>query len=172
VRWRSLLVGLTVLLALLASATARLFIWPAAGVPNRVNAVLLPAGPGAPLSTAVRLARVHHAEFLLVSQGHEGYGGPCPRPVPGIRLICFDPDPATTQGEAEFAGRLARKYHWQSILLVTITPQVWRARQRMQRCFSGSVYATGAGIAWSSWPYQIAYEWGATVKMLVFQRAC
>jgi len=57
-------------------------------------------------------------------------------------------------------------------MLVTITPQEWRARLRMRRCFSGSVYVTGAGIPWHSWPYQIAYAWGATIKMLVFQRAC
>ena len=34
-----------------------------------------------------------------------GYG--CPRPVSGVRLICFNPDPGTTQGEAEYIGQLA-----------------------------------------------------------------
>jgi hypothetical protein len=40
-------------------------------------------------------------------------------------------------GESEFAGRLARKYHWQSMVLVTTTPQDTRARLRVERCFSG-----------------------------------
>jgi hypothetical protein len=163
---------MTVLLALFVSATARLFIWPADDNPRRVDAVVLLAGPDAPLGAAVHLARTFRAEYLVVSQGHEGYGGLCPPPVPRVRLICFDPEPATTRGEAQYAGRLARKLRWHSIMLVTITPQEWRARQRMQRCFDGSVYATGAGIPLYSWPYQIAYQWGATVKMLVFQRAC
>ena len=163
---------LAVALAIFAGATARLFVWPGSGAPSRVDAVLMMAGPDAPLSTAVRLARMHKARFLLISRGHEGYGGPCPQPVPRVRLICFEPDPATTQGEAEYAGRLARKYHWRSIMLVTITPQEWRARQRMGRCFRGSVYGAAGGIPWYSWPYQIAYEWGATVKMLVVQREC
>jgi len=57
-------------------------------------------------------------------------------------------------------------------MVVTITPHEWRARQLMQRCFNGSVYAAGTGIPLSSWPYQIAYEWGATIKMLVFVRGC
>jgi hypothetical protein len=54
-----------------------------------------------------------------------------------VHVICFDPNPATTTGEAEFVGRLARKYHWQSIALVTITPQDSRARLRVERCFKG-----------------------------------
>ena len=39
----------------------------------------------------------------------------------GVRLICFNPSPGTTQGEAEFVGRLARKYYWHSVAVVTIT---------------------------------------------------
>ena len=29
-----------------------------------------------------------------------------------------------------------------------------------------------APLSLSAWPYQIAYEWGAFVKALVFQRGC
>ncbi len=87
-------------------------------------------------------------------------------------MICFDPSPATTRGEAEFAGRLARKYHWRSIALVTTTAQDTRARLRMERCFSGPVYVMTAPMTLASWPYQIAYEWGALGKALVIQRGC
>lgn len=153
-------------------ATARLFIWPASGMPASVDAIVMPAGPYAPLTVAIHLARAHRAKFLVISRGHEGYGGPCPPPVPRVRLICFDPNPATTQGEAEYVGRLARKYEWRSIAVVTITPQAWRALERVRRCFGGSAYGVVAGIPWYSWPYQIAYEWGASIKMLVLQRAC
>jgi hypothetical protein len=89
-----------------------------------------------------------------------------------VTFICFDPDPTNTMGEAEFVGRLARKYRWQSVALVTITPQDSRARLRVARCFAGPVYAMTAPVPLSSWPYQIAYEWGALVKALVFQRSC
>jgi hypothetical protein len=87
-------------------------------------------------------------------------------------LICFNPSPPTTQGEAEFVGRLARKYHWQSIAVVAITTQDSRARLRVERCFPGRVYVVTAPIRLSTWPYQIAYEWAALVKALVFQRGC
>ena len=37
---------------------------------------------------------------------------------------------------------------------------------------SGHVYVMTASIPWKLWPYELAYEWGATVKALVFNRSC
>jgi uncharacterized SAM-binding protein YcdF (DUF218 family) len=87
-------------------------------------------------------------------------------------VICFNPSPDTTQGEAEYAARLARQYHWHSIALVTITPQDSRARLRMERCFGGHVYVMPAPIRLRLWPYELAYEWGATIKALTVSRSC
>jgi len=47
-----------------------------------------------------------------------------------------------------------------------------RARLRVERCFAGPVYVMTAPLSPSAWPYQIAYEWGALVKALIFQRSC
>jgi hypothetical protein len=154
------------------AATARLFIWPDQGMPSRVDAIVMLDSPGHPLKFAVRLAAQHRAPFLVVSQGTPASRDPCPRQVPGVTLVCFNPVPPTTQGEAEFVGRLARKYHWQSIALVAITPQDTRARLRVERCFPGDVYVVTAPIRPSIWPYQIAYEWAALVKALVIQPGC
>ncbi len=96
----------------------------------------------------------------------------CPRPIPGVRVICFNPAPATTRGEAEYVSRLAKTYHWRSVAVVTITPQDSRARLRIERCFAGPVYVVTTPIALTSWPYQIAYQWGALIKALVVQRGC
>jgi uncharacterized SAM-binding protein YcdF (DUF218 family) len=141
-------------------------------MPAHASAIVMLAGPGNRLPAALRLARERRAPFLVVSRGFEGYGGPCPRPVPGVRLICFEPRPASTRGEAEYAGRLARKYHWQSVTLVTTTMQDPRARQRLERCFPGRGDVVTVGLPWTSWPGQIAYEWAATIKMLAWQRSC
>ena len=121
---------------------------------------------------ALQLAREHRAPVLVVSRGWQGYGGPCPPPVPGVKLICFDPDPGNTRGEAEFVGRLSRQYHWRSVVLVTINAQDTRARILVGRCFTGSIHAVTASLPMSNWPYQIAYGWGALVKALVLHRAC
>jgi hypothetical protein len=152
--------------------TARLFVWPAQGMPARVSAIVMLAGPGDRLPLALQLARSHRAPVLVVSQGQHGYGGPCPSPTPGVTLICFDPDPGNTRGEAEFVGRLAKRYHWNSIVVVTAREQDTRARIVMARCFGGSIYAIAASLPLTRWPYQIAYEWGALFKALVLYRSC
>jgi len=165
---------LAVMVIALAAATARLFVWPERGMPARVSAIVMFNGPGDRLDTALDLAWQHRAPFVVIARGSDywGHGSVCAPRIPGVTVICFNPDPATTQGEAEFVGRLARKYHWQSVALVTITPQDTRARLRVGRCFAGPVYVMTAPMPRSAWPYQIAYEWGALVKALIFQRSC
>ena len=111
------------LLVVLAGVTARLFVWPTEGMPPRVDAIVMLAGPGNRLPVALWLAREKRAPLLVVSEGWQGYGGPCPPAVPGVKLVCFDPDPGDTRGEAEFAGRLAREDHWSSVVMVTTTSQ-------------------------------------------------
>jgi uncharacterized SAM-binding protein YcdF (DUF218 family) len=169
---RLLLAGIVAAFVLFCAATARLFIWPTSGMPAHVDAIVMLAGPGDRPKTALRLASERRAPFLVVSRGFNGYGGPCPAPVPPVKLICFEPSPASTQGEAEFAGRLARRHHWHSVTLVTSTVQDSRARQRMQHCFAGHVYVVTVGLPRYSWPTQIAHEWAATIKMVAWQRGC
>jgi uncharacterized SAM-binding protein YcdF (DUF218 family) len=154
------------------AATARLFVWPAQGMPSRVSAIVVLAGPGGRLSVALDLARQHRAPMLVVSQGQHGYGGSCPAPTPGVKLICFDPNPGNTRGEAEFVGRLASRYHWTSVVLVSSRAQDTRARLIVRRCFGGHVYVTTGTLPLSDWPYQIAYEWAALFKALVLYRGC
>ena len=174
ITWRTMLLALATAVAVFAAATARLFIWPAEGMPNRVSAIVMLAGPGNQLNRAVDLAREHRAPFLVISLGTPQSGNRCPPRIPDVTLICFNPVPASTQGEAEFVGKLARSHRWRSVVLVTITPQDTRARLRIARCFPGRVYAVTAPPAPSetNWPYQIAYQWGALLKALIFQRSC
>lgn len=171
-RWRRFAVTLAVIVIAALAATARLFVWPDQGMPPKVDAIVSLDTPGGTLDAALRLAGQHRAPFLVISLGtpESGYG--CPRPIAGVTLICFNPSPGTTQGEAEFVGRLARKHHWHSVAVVTITPQDSRARLRIERCFAGPVYVVPTPIALISWPYQITYEWGALTKALVAQRSC
>jgi hypothetical protein len=148
---RRVLIAFIMVVLLLFGATARLFIWPAQGMPPKVDAIVELAAQDDPLGAALR---------------H------CPRPVPGVELVCFYPSPATTQGEAEFAARLAARRHWSSLVLVTTTPQATRARLRLERCFPGHIYVVTSPIPLGGWPHEIAYEWGALLKALLFQRAC
>jgi len=170
--WRRVLAVIAVIVVAFCAVTARLFVWPAQGMPDRVSAIVMLAGPGDRLPVALDLARQHRAPVLVVSRGNQGYGGPCPSPVPGVKLICFEPDPATTQGEAKALGRMARQFRWSSVVLVTTRTQDTRARIITERCFSGSTYVATAPLPLSSWPYEITYGWGALFKALFVVRTC
>src|ERR1035441_8639324 len=126
---RLIAVVLAVGLAAFCAATARLFMFPARGMPARVDAIVMLADQGDRYHEALELARQHRAPYLAISLGassSSGQGTQCAAAIPQVKVICFAPDLATTQGEAEYAGRLAAKYHWHSVALVTITPQAWR----------------------------------------------
>ena len=170
--WRKVITAVVALIVAFGALTAWLLVWPARGMPARVSAIVLLAGPGYRMPVALRLASEHRAAVLVVSQGSHGYGSPCPPPLPGVKIICFDPNPGNTRGEAEFVGQLADRYHWTSITLVTSRAQDTRARILVRRCFGGSIYVTTTSLPWDSWPYQIAYAWGAIFKALVLYRAC
>lgn len=167
-------VALVISVMTVSAATVRLFIWPDRGMPAHVSAIVMLNGPGDRLGTALDLAWQHRAPFVVISRGspYWGHGSVCAPSIPHVQVICFDPSPATTRGEAELVERLARKYHWTSLVLVTLTPQDTRARLRVERCFAGPVYVVTTSPSWYVWPYEIAYEWAATVKALIFQRSC
>ena len=180
-RRRVIAAALAVILAAFCATTARLFVFPARGMPAHVDAIVMLGGRGDRFHEALQLAYQHRAPYLVISLG-SSFPGPerqgsrlvfrCGPPIPRVTVLCFPPDPATTQGEAEEVGRLAARYHWRSVVLVTITPQDSRARLRVERCFSGQVYVMTGSIPAYGWPYEIAYEWAATIKALIFQRSC
>ena len=162
------------MLASLALTTGRMFVWPPQGMPARVDAIVMLNGPGNRLDAALALAWAHRAPMIVISRGSPrwGHGSVCAPKIPGVKVICFDPHPSTTRGEAEFAGQLARRYHWRSVVLVATTPQDTRARLRLGRCFPGRIYVVNAPLPAGQWPAAIAYEWAATMKALLFQRSC
>src|ERR1700734_3578247 len=135
--WRRAFVALAAVIIALSVLTARLFVWPAQGMPAQVSAIVMLAGPGDRLPVALQLAREHRAPVLVVSRGWMGYGGPCPPPIAGVRTLCFNPDPGNTRGEAEYVGALARRNDWRSLIVVAIRPQAVRAQLLFSRCFNG-----------------------------------
>jgi uncharacterized SAM-binding protein YcdF (DUF218 family) len=161
-----------VLVVIFAVATGRLFIWPARGMPAHVDAIVVLGGPGDRLGRGLELVHQDRAPVLAISEGLDVPPSLCRSQSRAPQVICFQPQPVTTQGEAEFAGRLAAKYHWRSIVLVTTPDQDTRARLRFERCFDGGLYVVTTPLPASLWFYQIAYQWAATAKALVLQRSC
>jgi hypothetical protein len=97
-RWRRAFAAVLLVVIVCGLVTARLLVWPAQGMPTRVSAIAMLAGPGDRLPVALTLAREHRVPVLVISRGYNGYGGPCPAQTPGAKLICFDPVPPTASG--------------------------------------------------------------------------
>ena len=174
-RWHIVSV-VVVLVAAFCVATALLLVWPQQGMPARVDAIVMMNGPGDRLGTALELGWERKAPVLVISRGSSyfGQGNFCAPRLPGVKVICFDPNPPTTQGEAEFIGRLASRYHWRTVALVTITPQITPGRIWLGRCLpqGTTVYAVAAPLRALQWPDLLVHEWGSIINAEVFHRSC
>ncbi len=148
-----------------------LFIRPDTNAPRHSNAVVVLGGSGSQQTEkGVALVKAGYASTLIVSTTSQ-YG--CPSHIAGVTIICFSPNPATTQGEARFAAKLAKRHHWSQIIVVPSTTQVTRARIRFERCYSGTVLMDPANpTGLGNWAYGVVYEWPSLFKALLLQRGC
>ena len=163
-----------VLVVLFCAVTAHLFVWPATGMPARVDAVVVLGGPGNRLGLGSELVHEGRAPYLLVSEGLPVNlpASLCAPDHGSFTVVCWNPVPGNTKGEAEFVGRMARQHHWASVALVTTPDQAWRAALYVRRCYAGAIYSVTTPLSWTQWPYEIAYQWAATVKAETVQRGC
>ena len=143
-----------------------LFVWPSQDHPRRAAAIIVLAGNEEQrFSRALELAHAGVAPVLVVSDGVLSKWAParklCAHPRGhGFRVICFRPAPYTTRGEARGALRLADRYHWRSLLVVTSTYHVYRSRLLFKRCLDGHarVFATGSSSSRAWLPLNMASE--------------
>jgi hypothetical protein len=132
--------------------------------------ILVPNGEGDRVGRALALAERGLAPVLAVAVDRIGY--PCPPERPPIELLCFRPQPFTTQGEARWLGAMAAARGWHRVMVVVSTSQATRVRLRIRRCYSGSLRIVTIPIRPTRIPKLVTYEWGALVKALAVQRGC
>jgi uncharacterized SAM-binding protein YcdF (DUF218 family) len=163
---RLIVVGLGVWLVL----ALYLFVWPDQDHPRRVAAIIVLSGDAEHrFPHALALARAGVAPVLVVSDGARSSWAParnlCAHPGGHrFRVICFRPRPYSTRGEAREALALAERNHWRSLLVVTSTYHLFRARMLFKRCLDGRarVYATGTSGSLAWLPVNAASE---TIKL-------
>jgi uncharacterized SAM-binding protein YcdF (DUF218 family) len=165
---------LAVLLALALAWLAACFllvVTPSVDRPVRSDAILVLGSPTADgrLEKALELAAAGYAGTVVISIGWERGRqrvAACADDDPRYRVICFLPDPPTTRGEAQELGRLARQRNWNSVLVVTSTYHVSRARLIVGRCMPGTVRMVAAPGKPSlrGWAYQFLYQTGGFAK--------
>jgi hypothetical protein len=69
-RRRLVAAALAVVLAAFCATTARLFMFPARGMPAHADAIVMLGGRGDRYGEAVKLAQQHRAPYLVISLGH------------------------------------------------------------------------------------------------------
>ncbi|WP_165759615.1 YdcF family protein [Rathayibacter oskolensis] len=174
-----LLVGAVVALVVVVGAGLPVYVFPAVDeVPAHVDAVLV-LGPATRARTDLARELVDEgvADTLLISVWASELAAPpessdvvaCDEP--GRDVICFTADPGTTQGEARALADYARANEWESVVVITQTPHITRARILLERCWSGRVLMVSSGEPYTlgSWVYEYAYQTGAFAKVLVDQ---
>lgn len=149
-----------------------MFVDPVVDQPVSADAVVVLAPP-------ISTGRLDYAESLmssgysatLVISAPDGGSGKAPAEVcradQPYRVICFSPNPATTQGEARAIQRLSEEHGWHSITVVTDTFHVTRARIIIGRCYSHdlNIVAYNRDRSLMSWAYRFVYESAAFVKV-------
>ncbi len=145
---------------------------PSVDRPAKADAIVVLGSPTTEdrLGVALRLVDAHISTNLVISLFAEGQPLTqrryCEAPHAGLTITCFRPDPATTRGEAEHVRALAADHGWTSIVVVTSTYHVSRARMLFQRCFAGRLLMVGTshGMSVGKWAYEYLYQTGAYVK--------
>jgi hypothetical protein len=172
-RW-IIAIAVTAVYLVVGVVEVRLFFVPTSDRPGPTDAVVVLGGP-------TYLTRLHAADRLIADNSPGAVeavstpnGLPCPtyHAPQASALICFSPDPSTTQGEARAVAKLAAQYGWTSITVVTTADQVWRARLRFSRCWSGDLRVVQAPTTIVTRLLSAPYETAATIKAEVFQRRC
>ena len=110
---------------------------------------------------------------VLVITGPPQGSGLC-RDAAKFEVICVEPKPFTTRGDARATAAVAKARHWQSLTLVTSTWHVTRARMLLDRCYDGEIDAVGAKPPDSlrNWVEEVTHEWGGVAYFATFERSC
>lgn len=139
-----------------------LYVFPVvADHPRRVDVIMVLGGrQDGREQFAIRLAERGLAGTVLVS---DPYSRPdaymeaiCDVPH-GVRVICFDPQPRTTRGEARFLRDASQRNGWRSAMVVTFSPHVTRSDYIVSRCYTGNLvmvdYRERLPLTYWAWMY-------------------
>jgi hypothetical protein len=149
-----------------------------------IGPLLVLGGVDAKLERAVELARDGSVHTLVVSDPYlrdDGTGACRPEVDDYLRslgamdadypadVVCFHPDPVTTQGEAMYLREIGVQRGWTKATVLAYSPHVERARILLDRCWDGELAVTAVdqpmntGQAISTYFYQS----GAMVKAVL-----
>jgi len=165
------------------TAFGAVLLWPRDDEPGRADAVVMLAGADDGRHAHAReLVEAGVAPVLLVSNP-DGLGEPLARslctgderpgrtgdaPATGVEVVCFDPEPRTTLGEARAVDAIARRRGWHSVVVVTNRPHTLRARTWFRDATGLEVRMSPIrDVDWPMLPRHLAWEAGGYLKGLL-----
>jgi uncharacterized SAM-binding protein YcdF (DUF218 family) len=177
---RRLLVVLAVLVAAWIVLCLVLFVWPPgrSSAPAHADAVVVLSGERSRLPPALDLIRRGVAPVLALSsvqktptwrQARELCSA---RRYADARVVCFLAKPFSTRGEARGVAALAKERNWRSVVVVTSTFHVTRAKMLFGRCYNGRTTFVGTPTPWWKLPEEWAFETGKLAVQLTAERSC
>jgi uncharacterized SAM-binding protein YcdF (DUF218 family) len=174
-RGRLLLVLLVLLLAAWAAVGVRFVLLPEQDSRREADAVVVLSGDHLRLGKALELMFRGVAPTLVISDGRAPGWREANRLCRGVArftVLCFKPRPYSTRGEARGVARLARIRGWRSVLVVSSTYHVTRARLLFERCVGASVSVTGSTYRRSLVPLELVLEPVKLAYALLLARGC
>jgi uncharacterized SAM-binding protein YcdF (DUF218 family) len=157
---------------------AGLFLFPRTHTPAKADAVVVfRGGRGERLNTALRLMEAKVAAHLIIPNGTVASWPQANRLCRGrhsFTVSCPDPEVENTRGEARAIAGVARDKGWRSLVLVTSTYHVTRARLLLGRCFDGRLDAVKAGPGLTPGRYlaRVSHEWAGLAEAELVNRGC
>ncbi len=169
---------LALLVAAWIGASLYLFVWQPTDRAVHANAVVVLSGGGnLRLDPALALMRKHVAPLLVISGAgldprYKKARALCSHHPGAFRILCFDPKPYSTQGEAREIARLASARGWTQVDVVTSRYHVFRARMLIRRCYHRGLAMIGTHYKLTHLVPEILTEWGKLLYQVTVQRGC
>jgi uncharacterized SAM-binding protein YcdF (DUF218 family) len=126
------------------------------------DAIVVLGGRPNRLPVGLRLLREGEGRVLIVFNA-TGHGDE--------EHLYVRPDPYTTRGEARAVAKLAREHGWRSIVVVTSTYHVPRARLIFRRAFDGELRMASAPPTWWRLPFDVVSELVKALYALTLRRS-
>lgn len=137
----------------------------------QVDALLVLYTEDAVYERAVELANEGVTDLLIVSQPRGADDQLCgsPRTDVEAEIVCFDPEPVTTQGEAIIGSALARERGVENLGVLTFENHLERARVVVSRCWDSELhlYEFHRDFSAAKHAYHVVYGVAAFGKTLL-----
>jgi uncharacterized SAM-binding protein YcdF (DUF218 family) len=176
VRRLTLVVG-SLVVAVLLVVGVKVYVYPDQEVPDRADAIIVLGGFGTkPIHKGFALATEGVADTVVVSDPYDPnttISRDACAETHDFEVLCFRPNPNTTQGEARQIRVLMEERGWDTVVVVTARYHVSRARVIVGRCVPTgvSMVAATTPTGLDDWAYNFFYQTAGFVK-LVFTSGC